>query len=87
MIFHLLDQLVLLWIDLLHLLHLLHLLDLLYLLHLLHLLHLSLGAKHGIYPKPGFKRNDGKHHVDVFAVTECLTLDDKVVYRNGAWVV
>ncbi len=50
-------------------------------------LHLSLGAKHGIYPKPGFKRNDGKHHVDVFAVTECLTLDDKVVYRNGAWVV
>ena len=50
-------------------------------------MHLSLGAKHGIYPKPGFKRNDGKHHVDVFAVTECLTLDDKVVYRNGAWVV
>jgi len=50
-------------------------------------LHLSLGAKHGIYLKPGFKRNDGKHHVDVFAVTECLTLDDKVVYRNGAWVV
>lgn len=50
-------------------------------------LHLSLGAKHGIYPKPGFKRNDGKHHVDVFAVTECLTLDDQVVYADGAWVV
>ncbi|HMS26491.1 MAG TPA: hypothetical protein PKC80_03875 [Burkholderiaceae bacterium] len=49
--------------------------------------HISLGAKHGIYPKPGFKRNDGKHHVDVFAVTELLTLDDKVVYQNGAWVV
>ena len=50
-------------------------------------LHLSLGAKHGIYPKPGFKRNDGKHHVDVFAVTESLILDDKVVYADGAWVV
>ncbi|HRH06166.1 MAG TPA: hypothetical protein PK702_10130 [Burkholderiaceae bacterium] len=50
-------------------------------------MHLSLGAKHGIYPKPGFKRNDGKHHVDVFAVTERLMLDDKVVYADGAWVV
>ncbi len=50
-------------------------------------LHLSLGAKHGIYPKPGFKRNDGKHHVDVFAVTERLLLDDQVVYADGAWRV
>ena len=49
--------------------------------------HLSLGAKHGIYGKPNFKRGDGKHHVDVFAVTEAVMLDDEVVYRDGAWIV
>lgn len=49
--------------------------------------HLSLGAKHGIYGKPGFKRRDGKFHVDVFAVTESVMLDEQVVYRNGAWCV
>jgi aminopeptidase len=50
-------------------------------------IHLSLGAKHGIYAKPNFKRGDGKYHVDVFAVTEKVMLDDEVVYQNGAWVV
>ncbi len=47
--------------------------------------HLSLGAKHGIYGKPNFKRGDGKHHVDVFAITETVLLDDVVVFSNGAW--
>ncbi len=50
-------------------------------------IHLSLGAKHGIYGKPNFKRGDGKHHVDVFAVTESVTLDAKAVYKNGEWCV
>lgn len=50
-------------------------------------IHLSLGAKHGIYGKPNFKRGDGKHHVDVFAVTESVLLDEQVVYRDGAWQV
>ena len=50
-------------------------------------IHLSLGAKHGIYAKPNFKRGDGKYHVDVFAVTEKVMLDDEVVYQDGAWVV
>jgi hypothetical protein len=50
-------------------------------------IHLSLGAKHGIYGKPNFKRGDGKHHVDVFAVTESVQLDEQVVYRNGEWHV
>lgn len=49
--------------------------------------HLSLGAKHGVYGKPNFKRGDGKYHIDVFAVTERVTLDDQVVYRDGAWTV
>ena len=50
-------------------------------------IHFSLGAKHGIYAKPGFKRNDGKYHVDVFADTQTFTLGNEVVYREGAWVV
>jgi aminopeptidase len=49
--------------------------------------HLSLGAKHGIYGKPGFKRGDGKFHVDVFADTHTFKLDDEVVYRDGTWIV
>jgi aminopeptidase len=50
-------------------------------------IHLSLGAKHGIYAKPGFKRDQGKHHVDVFAVTEAVWLGDTCVYHDGAWTV
>ncbi|MFZ6820625.1 hypothetical protein [Undibacterium sp. Ji22W] len=50
-------------------------------------IHLSLGAKHGIYGKPNFKRGDGKYHVDVFAVTESVRLGEQVVYQDGAWIV
>ncbi len=50
-------------------------------------IHLSLGAKHGVYKKPNFRRADARHHVDVFAVTQFVYLDDKVVYRDGAWSV
>ena len=49
--------------------------------------HLSLGAKHGVYGKPNFKRGDGTYHIDVFAVTEQVVLDEQVVFRDGAWVV
>ena len=49
--------------------------------------HLSLGAKHGVYAKAQFKRKDARFHVDIFAVTEALYLDDELVYRDGAWVV
>jgi leucyl aminopeptidase (aminopeptidase T) len=49
--------------------------------------HLSLGAKHGIYGKPGFKRRDGMYHVDVFADTDTFSLDDEVVYKDGAWII
>ena len=48
-------------------------------------IHLSLGAKHGVYPKPGFKRKDARYHVDVFAVTEAVYLDGQSVYSDGAW--
>lgn len=49
--------------------------------------HLSLGAKHGTYGKPGFKRGDGKYHVDVFADTHTFSLNEEVVYKDGAWLV
>lgn len=48
-------------------------------------IHLSLGAKHGQYQKPQFKRKDARYHVDVFAVTEAVYLGEHTVYRDGAW--
>jgi aminopeptidase len=50
-------------------------------------IHLSLGAKHGVYQKPGFKRKDARYHVDVFAVTDAVYLDEELVYRDGSWCV
>lgn len=50
-------------------------------------IHLSLGSKHGSYAKPHIKRGEGRHHVDVFAITESVRLGDEEVYRDGTWVV
>lgn len=50
-------------------------------------IHLSLGAKHGVYKKANFRRADTWHHVDVFAVTKLVYLDDAVVYEGGEWRV
>lgn len=50
-------------------------------------IHLSLGAKHGVYNKPQIKRATARYHVDVFAVTEAVYLDDERVYSDGAWQV
>ena len=49
--------------------------------------HMSLGAKHGMYAKPGFKRGGGKYHVDVFVDTTVFKLNEEVVYKEGAWIV
>lgn len=49
--------------------------------------HLSLGSKHATYSKPNVSRKTARHHVDVFAVTEAVRLDDEVIYRHGAWSV
>jgi len=48
-------------------------------------IHLSLGAKHGVYSKPQLKRKDARYHIDVFALTDGVYLDDERVYRDGAW--
>jgi hypothetical protein len=50
-------------------------------------IHLSLGAKHGVYAKPGFKRKDARYHIDVFAVTDAVYLDGERVYADGGWTV
>jgi len=50
-------------------------------------IHLSLGAKHGIYNKALIKRANARYHIDVFAVTDAVYLDEDLVYRDGAWIV
>lgn len=50
-------------------------------------IHLSLGAKHGVYNKALIRRATARYHVDVFAVTDAVYLDDDVVYSDGAWQV
>lgn len=49
--------------------------------------HVSLGSKHAMYNKPQIRKKTAKHHVDVFAVTSRVLLDDEVIYRDGEWVV
>ena len=50
-------------------------------------IHLSLGAKHGVYPKPGFKRKDARYHIDVFVVTDAVYLGKDSVFAEGGWTV
>jgi hypothetical protein len=50
-------------------------------------IHLSLGAKHGVFKKPALPAEDARFHVDVFPVTERVTLDGDVVFQDGAWTV
>jgi len=49
--------------------------------------HLSLGAKHGVYPKPGFKRKDARFHIDVFPITEGVAIDARSVWYSGRWTL
>ena len=48
--------------------------------------HLSLGRKHGMYAKPGFKRGDGKFHIDIFVDTTTVVVDDEVLFKDEAWI-
>lgn len=50
-------------------------------------MHMSLGMKHGIYPKPGFSRKDGRYHVDIFIDLKTITADGKPMYANGDFIV
>ncbi len=50
-------------------------------------LHLSLGAKHSIYGKPGFKKDEGRYHIDVFVQADEITLDGEVLFKDWKYVV
>lgn len=45
--------------------------------------HLSLGAKHAVYPKPGFSRRHTRFHVDVFVAAPKLEVDGEVLFEGG----
>jgi aminopeptidase len=49
--------------------------------------HLSLGAKHPAFNKPQIRKRAARFHVDVFAITESVTIDGEEVFREGAWCV
>jgi len=49
--------------------------------------HLSLGSKHAIYRKSVINRKTARQHVDVFALTETVRIDDEVVFRDGGYIV
>ena len=50
-------------------------------------LHLSLGAKHAVYPKPGFSKRRARFHVDVFCWADRVDIDGDVVFTGEAYVV
>lgn len=50
-------------------------------------LHLSLGAKHSIYGKPGFKKKGGRYHIDVFIAAEEILLDGEVLFDGENYLV
>lgn len=50
-------------------------------------IHLSLGGKHTVYPKNGFHKKKVKYHVDVFAITDQVTVDGRVIYENEKYTL
>lgn len=50
-------------------------------------LHMSLGAKHSVYGKPGFRKKDGRYHIDIFIAAEEILLDGEVLYREGIYLL
>lgn len=49
--------------------------------------HLSLGAKHAVYPKPGFNRRETKFHVDVFCDLERVEIGGRVVFERDHYLL
>ena len=50
-------------------------------------IHLSLGAKHGSYNKPQFKRKDTRFHIDVFVESAAVYMGDELIFSDGRWLV
>ena len=49
--------------------------------------HLSLGAKHSVYPKPGFDRRRTKFHVDVFCALQRVEIGARTVFADGRYLL
>ena len=49
-------------------------------------LHFSCGKKHNVFKKPGMKKNT-RMHVDLFVAMRKMTIDDRIVFENGDFVV
>lgn len=50
-------------------------------------LHMSLGAKHGIYKKPGLEPKHTRYHVDVFVDATRILVDGVPIFVNGEYLV
>lgn len=50
-------------------------------------LHLSLGEKHTVYPKEGYKRKTGRYHIDVFVDIERILVNDQPIFEKGKYIV
>jgi len=42
---------------------------------------------HGMYGKRGFKRDDGKFHIDIFLDTHTVRLENEIVFENESWKI
>lgn len=50
-------------------------------------MHMSLGEKHAIYVKPGLHRRKGRYHIDIFIDIEKITIDGKIIFADGDFIV
>ena len=50
-------------------------------------LHISLGAKHGVYKKPGFNNKKTRYHIDVFVDAKEIVADGRVIFKDGAYIL
>ncbi len=49
--------------------------------------HLSLGSKHTVYPKKGFRKKKMKYHVDVFVAVDTVFVSGETIFKNGRYLV
>lgn len=49
-------------------------------------LHFSLGAKHGVYKKPGLNPKKTRYHIDIFVDAQTILADDEVLFENGVYL-
>jgi len=50
-------------------------------------IHLSLGEKHSVYKKPGIVTHKARFHVDLFLLTDKVSIGDEVIFEDGRYVM